>query len=511
MNTIFKKLILCIAILLLSACATLPQTPVEGIPTIVPVKPSSVPLLSPTPLSPSPTPEPLPTISLPDSDRVIFTIPNPEPWSGKEGDLRPDWKGWGAETFAVAPDGAFWIADTAVYPNRLLHYSPQGELLQEISLQDIVAYAFDLLATQQGIWVLDVSAEQPRVVLLDSDGELLNSADIPAALMTQDGMFVDNGAFGLLAGEDGALLLATINGYYELVDASGEIVAWPLEAISYAGHTFQEGPYDPASGLISVYLDGLPLESAANFNLNQPFLGFNPDGSFALAGVVQSPDGQADNQVKYFDAAGGLLGSARQRTQNFYKDWNHHLAFAPNGAVYQLLSEPDHSVQVLHLGFVEGLPPRVEPPLIPVPLTPYVPLSPAEQATTAEQEARNALIEFFANLNTGNFAAAAPHFGGQIEGFACQPSPGESQDACWAQLCEVLWCLPVAEITTVQQVSADEFIFDTTFMHPNGARFEIGACCGGDPASSPPIWQFAYPVKKIDGVWKVMRPPEFTP
>ena len=49
MNTIFKKLIQCIAILLLSACATLPETPVEGIPTIVPVKPS---LSRPYPLLP---------------------------------------------------------------------------------------------------------------------------------------------------------------------------------------------------------------------------------------------------------------------------------------------------------------------------------------------------------------------------------------------------------------------------------------------------------------------------
>ena len=504
-------LTLVIASLVLIGCATIPQTPVEGVLTIVPVKPTSVPPLSPTPLPPSPTPEPLPTISLPETDQVIFTIPNTQPWSGREGDSRPDWKGWGAETFAVSPDGTFWIADTAVYPNRLLQYSPQGELLQEISLQDIVAYAYDLLATPQGVWVLDVSADQPKVVLVGSDGELLNSVAIPAALMSQDGMFVSNGAFGLLAGEDGTLLLATINGYYEMVGASGEIIARPLEALSFAEHTYQEGSYDHATNRNTVILDGVPLESAADFSFETPFLGFNPDGSFALAGVVQAPDGAGDNQVKYFDAAGILLGSARQPTQNFYKTWNHHLAFGPDGAVYQLLSEPDHSVQILRLGFVDSLPPRVEPPLTPVPLTPYAPLSPAEQATTAEQEARDALIEFFADLNAGNFAAAAPHFGGQIEGFACQPSTSESQDACWAQLCEVLWCLPVAEITTVQQVSADEFIFDTTFMHPNGARFEIGACCGGDPASSPPIWQFAYPVKIIDGVWKVMRPPEFTP
>jgi hypothetical protein len=78
-------------------------------------------------------------------------------------------------------------------------------------------------------------------------------------------------------------------------------------------------------------------------------------------------------------------------------------------------------------------------------------------------------------------------------------------------MCGFLWCLPVADITDTEQVSEDEFIFYTVFMQPDGTRFAIGACCGGDPAATPPVWQFAYPVKKIDGVWKVMREPLFTP
>jgi hypothetical protein len=45
-----------------------------------------------------------------------------------------------------------------------------------------------------------------------------------------------------------------------------------------------------------------------------------------------------DPQVKYFDAGGNILGTARQNPQSFYKDYNHHLALDQDGAVYQLLS-----------------------------------------------------------------------------------------------------------------------------------------------------------------------------
>jgi len=114
-------------------------------------------------------------------------------------------------------------------------------------------------------------------------------------------------------------------------------------------------------------------------------------------------------------------------------------------------------------------------------------------------------------LSAGNYAEAAVRFGGEVDEYLRDPLPGESVEAYWEYLCDFYWCLPVAEITDVEQVSEDEVIFYTVFMQPDGTRFEIGACCGGDPAATPPVWQFAYPVQKIDGAWNVMRPPIFTP
>ena len=491
--------ILLLICLLISSCAVVPET--EQL--------STIPSKAETPVTSAITPSAVPGVQLPSTNQIVFTIPNPEPFSGREGEPRPNWLGWGAETFAVAPDGSFWIADTAVDPHRLLHYSPKGELLLEISLENMVVYAYNLLVTQDSLWVLDISAQEPRIVQLDMDGRQQASVNIPREIMTDNAQFVSNGVFNLLMGDDGALLLASVNGYYELIDVAGEITARPLNALAYHGHTYWTGVFNETTGRLPVFVDETPLDISPDFFVEVPFLGFNPDGSFAIAGIVEDAAHQIDHQVRYYDPSGELLGTARQRPQTFYKDWNHHLAIGPDGSIYQLLSNPDHSVQILRLGFSDELPAITQTILTPTPLTI---LQPSESAATDEEQARNVLLAFFADLSTGNYEQAAAYFGGKEIEYAREPMPGETMGEYWEYICTtVLWCIPVTDITDTEQVSESEIIFHVVFMQPDGSRFMIGACCGGDPAATPPVWQFAYPVQKIDGVWKVMRGPLFTP
>ena len=496
--------------LLLAGCA---RTPAES--DVTSTQTAALPQITPTPEIQAPTdtpipPSPTPYARLPGADEVVFTILNPQPWAGREGDPRPDWLGWGAETFAVAPDGSFWIADSAADPHRLLHYSDQGELLQQVPLEGAVIYPYHMLAAQDSLWVLDISGMQPRVVQFSLEGAVLSQVDIPPEIMSVDGMPVGNAAFSLLLGEAGELWLNTLNGYYEMVSPAGEVVAQAREAFSYGGHTYSVGPYDAASGRIPIYMDEVALEMPPDFYpAANVYLGFNPDGSFALAGYVQNTTLEWDQQVLYLTAQGELLGAARQHPQLFYKDWNHHLAFGPDGSVYQLVSYPDHSVQIVRLGFTAELPPAVAVPVVtPTPLATSLP---SETATTDEEQARNALIAFFAHLSAGDYAAAAPLFGGDFDENLRQPLPDETTEEYWEYICNYWWCLPVAEITGVEQVSADEYRFYAVFVFPDGSRFEVGACCGGDPAAHPPVWQFAYHVRRIDGEWKVMRAPLFTP
>ncbi len=263
-------------------------------------------------------------------------------------------------------------------------------------------------------------------------------------------------------------------------------------------------------GDFHIYVDGDLFEAPPDFFVEgEPFLGFNADGSFPITGYVRDETSQVDYQVKYYTPAGELLGTARHYPQTFYKDFNHHLAFGADGSVYQLLSNPDHSVQVVRLGFPEDLLPREQP--ITASPTPLSVLPPFEPETTDEDQAGNVLLAFFSELYTGDYGAAAARFGGEIGEYARAPMPGETEEEYWEYLCGFMWCLPVAEITDVEQVSENEFVFYIVFVHTDGSRFEIGACCGGDPAATPPVWQFAYPVQKIEGEWKVMRGPLFTP
>jgi hypothetical protein len=486
---------------LLSSCAINPEA----------IQTSTMPPEIETPFASPIVPSPVPRVELPAIDQIVFTIPNKQAFSGREDEARPEWLGWGAETFAVAPDGSFWIADTAVNPNRLLHYTAQGELLREMSLERIVVHAYHLLVTQDSLWVLDISAQPPRIVQLSMDGLIQSSINIPEEIITHDGLMIDNGAGNLFFGENGELFIYGINGYYQIVDASGQVDVQPLNALHYSGHTYRIGIFDETTNRLPIYVDEKLLEASLEFFVEVPFLGFSPDGNLALAGYpLEDAELGVDYQIRYYRSSGEVLGMARRRPQTFYRDWNHDLAVGPDGSIHQLLSNTDHSVQILRLGFPDQLSPFVPPALSS--WTPLSILLPSASAATDEEQARNALLAFFTDLSDGNYAEAATVYGGETIEYAREMMPNETVGEYWEYICNtVLWCLPVTDITDTQQVSDHEFVFYVVFMQPDGTRFELGACCGGDPAVTPPVWQFAYPVKKVDGVWKVMRGPIFTP
>ena len=69
-------------------------------------------------------------------------------------------------------------------------------------------------------------------------------------------------------------------------------------------------------------------------------------------------------------------------------------------------------------------------------------------------------------LSEGNYAEAAALFGGEIDDYLRQPLPDETPEAYWEYLCTYLWCLPVAEITSAEQVSADKYLFYVVFVYP---------------------------------------------
>jgi len=498
----------------LTGCALLPETAQVVAPSSPAVQETSI---IPTEEPPPPTETSAASLRLPTKNEIVLTIPNEQPFSGREGDPRPDWLGWGAGSFAVGPDSSYWIADTALYPGRLLQFNLQGELLQTIPLEDKVLGLYDMVVTDDAIWLLGISSQPAQVHQLDLEGNLESSAPIPEALMTQDGSLVSNGIFNLWIGEDGSVLTSGVNGLHRLLDSAGQVVAEPIEALAFNDHTYR-AQLHPDGDRLSLVIDDTAIDFAPPLYVDtESFLGFNPDGSFAAAVNQWIPDnegaGNLDQYVYYYAADGTQLGIARLLPDFIPQMFNHTLSIGPDGQVYQLISNPDHSVQVIRLGFTPAPPPlpSVEPTPNPTRMPPLLPTWTVMPPEASDQEqARETLVAFFSLLADGQYAEGGALFGGSYEATPYGP-PGADLEAWWQTACGSMLCLPVAAITEVQQSSPDEYLFYIEFLAENGTTFVMGPCCGGSPAETPAVWQFAYPVKKVDDRWTVMRTPLFVP
>lgn len=496
--------------IVLAGCALLPQTTEER-STVSPV------LQTPTAIMPVPMPVPLESApAMATEDLVVLKIPNGQPFSGKEGDPRPDWLGWGAAAFAIAPDGSFWIADTAAQPDRLLHYSPRGDLLRTTPVDPAVLGVYDMLVTAEAIWLLDIVPQPARLHRLGLDGSLQLSADIPEALMTREECYIANGIYTLWPGEDKSLLSGGVNGLHRLLDLQGRVVAEPLAALPFYGHTYGVAPLSDGSRM-NLVVDGAGIEvDPPGYVAAESYLGFNPDGSFAVA-VDQisfaAREIQLEQLVYAFAADGARQGITRRLPNFILQDFNHDLAFGLDGQIYQLISNPDHSVQIVRLGFSQEEPPLLEatPTPSPVPLPPLLPTwTVVPPGASDESQARETLLTFFTLLAEGRYAEGGALFGGDYASTVYGP-PGDDLAAWWQTACSSMGCRPAAGITEAAQTGPQEYTFYVEFLAGDGTVLRQGACCGGSPAEQPEVWQFAYPVRNIDGQWKVMRTPLWTP
>jgi hypothetical protein len=319
------------------------------------------------------------------------------------------------------------------------------------------------------------------------------------------------------------VIVSGITGLTMIVDASGYQVNRPLTGLSAYGHAYRvlegSGGEPP-----TLSVDGQRVTLGTSQTLEvEPFLGFNPDGTFPVVVRRETPvSGEAvepsiDWLVDYFRPDGSAIGYARLPERRPWQEFNHELAMGNQGQVFDLVSLPDHSVELIQLGF-EASPPeplRLAPTPAATPLTRLQPGAlPGEGAfPPGALEAESALLTFFGDLSRGGFQAANGLYAGTFDEFNASP-PGADPaevEAFWTQVCQQYLCLPIAGITAAAPDGPAAFTFEVVFMWPDGQRLEIGACCGGNPAAAPPVWQFSYPVARRDGGWKVLRGPLYVP
>jgi hypothetical protein len=287
----------------------------------------------------------------------VFTIPVGEDGVHYEGE-RPEMLAWGPAALAIAPDGSFWIADTA--GNRLLHYSAKGKALDTINLTDHqVVGVGDLEITASDILVLDIAAVIPRVLRLSLDGELLASYEVPQDLR------LANGLSGIAVGDHNEVLIEREGGasVSQLVDAGGKIATVALDSYTHGGWLYTASPadltaVDAARGYVIVDNKHIEVDVAHSLG-GLSLLQVNAAGDFYVVvdEVVIADSGvQVDQTVRHYGAAGELLGLTRVPLDEQYTYVAHGLAVSPDGGVYALITRPDH-VEVRRLRFSRGLKP----------------------------------------------------------------------------------------------------------------------------------------------------------
>jgi hypothetical protein len=176
-------------------------------------------------------------------------------------------------------------------------------------------------------------------------------------------------------------------------------------------------------------------------------------------------------------------------------------------------------VQIVRLGFVPLELYQTEaspiPTHTPTPLTPLLPTWTVTPAEASDLDlARHTLLTFFTLLHDGRYAEAAPLYGGPYDVIREQNPdiPADDYAALWQAVCtRQTLCLLVARIVEQEQLAQDEFEFVVEFVWIDGTLFKLGPCCGATEAEMPPVWQFPYTVKKIDGQFRVMEGPVYVP
>lgn len=137
--------------------------------------------------------------------------------------------------------------------------------------------------------------------------------------------------------------------------------------------------------------------------------------------------------------------------------------------------------------------------------------------------AKDALEGFFLALHEGDHASAVTFLGipeHDMDGNAPSWdwlrifSPEERREdkaMVLAEYCDaVRTCLPVVIEDSVRNED-DSFSFTVHFLKDDGTIFVLGPCCGATEEEMPPQRTFAFTVKKIEGIYKVMDVPVYVP
>ncbi|MGB9668841.1 MAG: hypothetical protein ACPL0B_00510 [Anaerolineales bacterium] len=131
-------------------------------------------------------------------------------------------------------------------------------------------------------------------------------------------------------------------------------------------------------------------------------------------------------------------------------------------------------------------------------------------------KAKTVLESYFKALQSKKYIDAASMYGGDYEILVnnnpdvnASDYPALFEKACTQNgfVCDIT----IKNIVHVVQLGAGEFRFTVEFQNSDGTLFILEPCCGSDISEFPPLTQFDFVVKNIDGNYKVMDLPVYVP
>ena len=285
---------------------------------------------------------------------VVCSIPIGESGIHYEGIGVPEMLAWGPSAFTVAPDGSYWIADTAA--NRILQYDSTCNLSAVIALDDSIVGINDLEVTDGSLWVLDSSAITPTLVQLAMDGRNLTRLEISPSMQP--------GLSGIALSEQGEVLIEQYGGaslWRITHDKDGSHFAlqdgYLHHGMRYAASLGNLDATDAKKGTVSVGNDQIEVVTSSDLR-GLRILGVAPDRSFyVIADEVAVGDTiRVDRTVHHYGADGSPLGVARVPLDRERVHVANGLAMGPNGTIYMLATREDHA-EIQRLEFGSRLPP----------------------------------------------------------------------------------------------------------------------------------------------------------
>lgn len=269
------------------------------------------------------------------------------------GEGQPEMLVWGPPAFTIAPDGSYWIADTAA--NRLLHVSSDCRLLAAPSLDGLAVGVSDLKVTGQEVWALDSSSPTPAVLRLGLDGKLMARFDLPAELA--------HGLSGLTVSDDGLPLIEQEGGAWwaKLLDDQGLPAVEAVAGFTHNDQVYRTQPGEtagplPNQGWLHIGELSVLVETSSKLG-GLRLAGFGAAGEIYLqVEEVALVDGaiQVDQTVRRYSPQGELLDQARVPLAGQYTYVQHGLAAGPDGAMYAFVTRQD-GAEIVRLGFQEQI------------------------------------------------------------------------------------------------------------------------------------------------------------